>query len=508
MTETARPTGPTDPAGVLAPPQRAALRLATVGVVSLVTMVAFESMAVATAMPDAAADLGGVRGYGLAFSLFLTTSLFGTVVSGPWADRVGPRQPLLVGIVAFVGGLLVCTTALSFGALLVGRAVSGAGGGLIVVALYVVVARVYPADAQPRVFSWISTAWVLPAVVGPPVAGLLTEHLTWRLVFGLVPLVVVLPLVTLWPRLPHGPAPTASGPGPADADAALVARHDADRGADQGADDVPGIGARERLLRGALLATSAALLQAGLQGATLLGVPAAVTAVLGGAGVLASLPGLVPPGVLRVSRGVPSLVVARLLLAAAFFGAEAFVPLMLVAERGWGVSLAGASLTSSAIGWAAGSWLQGHARLPVPRHLLVGAGGGVLGVAVGLLALTPWPQAPGWSVAAVWTLGGFGMGAAISAISVLTLQLSRDGEEGRNSGAVQLGDALGGVLGIGASGAVFAHGHTPGVAEPGLYSLIWLVLAPLALLVGVVAVRMREDDAPEVVHRLGRPGVG
>lgn len=452
-------------------PSRAALRLATVGVVSLVTMVAFESMAVATAMPEAAAELGGVRGYGLAFSLFLTTSLFGTVVAGPWADRVGPRQPLLVGIVLFVGGLLLCTAAPTFGVLLAGRAVSGAGGGLIVVALFVVVARVYPADAQPRVFSWISTAWVLPAVVGPPVAGLLTEHLTWRLVFGAVPLIVVLPLVTLWPRLPHGSGGRPAGAVPSD---------EVNRA----------IGTRERLVRGATLAASAALLQAGLQGADVAGVPPLVTSVAGGVGVLASLPGLVPPGVLRVARGVPSLVVARLLLAAAFFGAEAFVPLMLVSEHGWGVSLAGASLTSSAVGWAAGSWLQGRAHLPVPRHLLVGAGGGLLGVAVALLALTPYPQAPGWSVAAIWTLGGLGMGAAISGISVLTLQVSRDGEEGTNSGAVQLGDALGGVLGIGVSGAIFAHGHVPDMAEPGLYALIWLVLAPLALLVVAVAFRV------------------
>ena len=44
-------------------------------------------------MPVAATELGGIREYALAFSLFLTTSLLGTVLAGSWADSRGPRVP-------------------------------------------------------------------------------------------------------------------------------------------------------------------------------------------------------------------------------------------------------------------------------------------------------------------------------------------------------------------------------------------------------------------------------
>ena len=49
---------------------------------------------------------------------------------------------------------------------------------------------------------------------------------------------------------------------------------------------------------------------------------------------------------------------SRGLLPGAFFGAEAFIPLMLVEQREVALVLAGAALTVGGVGWTAGSWLQ------------------------------------------------------------------------------------------------------------------------------------------------------
>ena len=70
-------------------------RALVVGVVGIVVAVAFEAIAVATAMPVAARELHGLRGYGLAFSVFLTTSLLGMVVAGEMSDRRGPVRPFI-----------------------------------------------------------------------------------------------------------------------------------------------------------------------------------------------------------------------------------------------------------------------------------------------------------------------------------------------------------------------------------------------------------------------------
>ena len=47
---------------------------------------AFEAVAVATAMPVAARDLDAVRQYSLAFSLFVTAMVVGVVLAGSWCD--------------------------------------------------------------------------------------------------------------------------------------------------------------------------------------------------------------------------------------------------------------------------------------------------------------------------------------------------------------------------------------------------------------------------------------
>ena len=65
-----------------------------------------------------------------------------------------------------------------------------------------------------------------------------------------------------------------------------------------------------------------------------------------------------PACFLRFGRGLPAVIVSRGLLAGAFVGGEAFVPLMLVEERHVALVLAGAALTVGAVGWTAGSWLQ------------------------------------------------------------------------------------------------------------------------------------------------------
>ena len=439
-------------------------RATTLALTTLVTLVAFEALATATAMPVAARELGGVRSYGLVFSLFLTTSLLGIVAAGGWSDARGPRGPMLAGLTLFAGGLVLSGTASSFGVLLAGRAVSGLGGGLLTVSIYVVVAGAYPEALRPRVFGVLSSAWVLPSVLGPPVAGWLATQVSWRAVFLVAVPLTAVPVPALLRRLRPG---GRAGPGGA-GDADLVSG---------------------RLVRGLALAVGAVAVQWGLQGAG--GLPAPPVVVAGAVLVVAALPGLLPAGALRLARGLPSVVVVRGLFTAAFFGAETFVPLMLVTERDLSPALAGLTLTAGAVGWSAGSWLQSAGRLPVGRPTLLWVGGLVIGVSVLLLAVTPFGGVPPWLVAPMWSLGGLGMGLGMSSTSVLTLDLSEPGAQGRNSAGLQVSDALGGVLGIGVAGAVFAVLHDPGGSDAGTFALIWLVLGVVGLASAPVALRVR-----------------
>ena len=109
---------------------------------------------------------------------------------------------------------MVAGTATTMAQLLVGRVLQGAAAGGLTVAVFVLISVVYPQRVQPAVFGLMSSAWVLPALIGPPVAGLLTDLLSWHWVFlGLVPfvLVAVALVVPAVRRLTAGRSPGRTG---------------------------------------------------------------------------------------------------------------------------------------------------------------------------------------------------------------------------------------------------------------------------------------------------------
>jgi MFS family permease len=448
-------------------------RTVTVAMVALVSLVAFEALAVSTAMPVVAERLHGLRSYGLAFSLFLTMSMLGTVVAGGWSDSRGPRWPIVWGLLLFAGGLVVSGTAQTFPAMLVGRVVSGVGGGFLIVSLYVVIALVYPDALRPQVFGWISAAWVVPSLVGPAVSGWLVTAVSWRLVFLGVPPFVLLVALGLLPRVW---GMVNSSP--------------------EGAD---GVRASKRwAASGVGLAAGAAALQWGAQE---LDPPSgwSLAALAGGAGAVAlCLPRLLPPGTLKAAIGLPAVIAVRGLIGACFFGAETFVPLMLVNERGLSPGVAGLTLTGGAIGWTAGAWLQGRPGAVATRYRFLYAGGVLVTLSVAVLPIAVLGGVSALVVLPIWLVGGFGMGMALSTTSVLVLSYSLPGQEGRNSASLQVSDALGSVVGIGAAGAVFAALHTAPGDDGHIFPLIWLGLAVVGVAATLVGRRGRPVDAGSV----------
>jgi MFS family permease len=436
-------------------------RALTVGILAVVSLLAFEAMAVATAMPVAVRDLDGLPYYAWGFSAFLIASLVGMVVAGDVSDRRGPVQPFIASLVLFVVGLVIAGLATSMAAFVAGRALQGLGAGLNIVSLYVVVGRLYPEAMRPRLFSVMSSAWVIPALVGPPVAGVVADELSWRWVFLAVPPLVLPAVALMLPRL-HG----------------------------LGA--APGAG---RVRRRTLPALAVAVGVGGLQYAGQRMDLGSLALLPVGAGLLvAGLPRLLPRGIFRVRRGLPTAVLMRGILAGSFFGAETFVPLMLVEERGLATALAGATLTTGAVSWSVGSWIQGRPGLRTPRHALVQRGTALVALGVAGVSLGLWSALPPAVAAAGWAIGGLGMGVAMSSTNVLVLSLSPEAEQGFNSSALQLSDALGSVILIGVGGALFAAMHTKGESNAGAFLAIYLVMAAVAAGGAALAGRVAAPD--------------
>lgn len=467
----AAPTPPdtTDSGGVLGGRYRAL----TLGIVSVVLLLAFEATAVNTAMPVAARQLDGLGLYAFAFSGYFTTTLFALVVSGQWCDRRGPLQPLFTGIAVFGAGLVVAGAAPGMWVFVGGRAIQGLGCGLVIVALYVVVGRAYPERLRPSVFAAFSSAWVLPSIVGPVVSGLVTQHLGWRWVFLAVPVLILLPLAVMGPALRRSEReqPVLKGAG-----------FD-----------------RRRTLLAAMAAVGAGLLQYAGQRLDLLGL---VPAVVGAALLLPAVLGLLPTGTLRAGRGLPTVILLRGVAAGAFFAAEAFIPLMMVTQRGLSPTLAGLTLTSGGLSWALGSWLQGRPGAERYREAMIRGGFVLTALAIAGAALVLVPAVPVWAAVVAWGVGGIGMGLTVASVSVLMMKLSAPEDAGANSASLQMSDALGNVLLVGLSGVLFsalgggataaAHEGVEGTGSAGAFAVIFLTMTGVALLGALVAGRVRK----------------
>ena len=438
-------------------------RRLTIGICINIVAIAFETIAVATVMPVAARDLDGLAYYAWSFSAFLIGMLFATVVAGRLSDRIGPAKPLLVGMAIFVGGLLLAGSAQHMIQLVGGRLVQGLGSGLMNTAIFVLVAQAYSRTQRPRMFTFISTAWVLPSFLGPPVSAWLTSQLSWHWVFyAVVPMVVgggLLVLPTLR-RLMYAWVPAKSdpdGPRPAPLWAA-----------------------------GAVALAAAALQLAGQR----LDWVALGLLVAGLAGLALGLPRLMPDCFAQFGRGLPAVIVTRGLLAGAFVGGEAFVPLMLVEERQVALVLAGAALTIGSVGWTTGSWLQSRPWLKLRRDRLITLGclSLVLGLgATGLVAFVP--DLPYFLVGAGWIFAGLGMGLATSSTSLALMTLSRTAEQGRNASSLNLSDALGAGLFVGVSGTIFVALRTTTDLSV-TFGVVLGAMAFVALLAAVTSLRI------------------
>ncbi|MFJ3970567.1 MFS transporter [Streptomyces parvus] len=448
-------------------------RALSIGIVSVVFLIAFEATAVGTAMPVAARELNGIPLYAFAFSAYFTTSLFAMVLSGQWADRRGPLQPLATGITAFGVGLLLSGAATSMWVFIAGRAVQGLGGGLVIVALYVVIGRAYPEHIRPAILAAFAASWVIPSVVGPLASGTVTEQLGWRWVFVGIPVLIVIPLALALPAIRR----TASGP---------AATEPYDR-------------RRIRLALG--ISAGAGLLQyAGQELNWLALLPAAVGAAL----LVPAVRGLLPTGTVRAARGLPSVVLLRGIAAGSFIAAESFVPLMLVTQRGLSPTMAGLSLAVGGATWALGSFVQSRPRMEPHRERLMVTGMLLVAASIAVAPSVLIEGVPVWIVAVAWAFGCFGMGMVIASTSVLLLKLSAPEEAGSNSAALQISDGLSNVLLLASGGAAFAalgggavgaaaHGAVQAGAagsHPGAFAAVFLPMAGVALVGVWVATRV------------------
>jgi MFS family permease len=277
----------------------------------------------------------------------------------------------------------------------------------------------------------LSSAWVLPGLLGPLLSAEVAQLLSWRWVFlGLMPLVCVAGLLAL---------PALVRLGPPAARPAL---------------------AEQRLLDAIRAAAGSALLLAGLSSDQ-----APITAALVLVGMALGVPALrrlLPTGTLAARPGLPATILSRGALTFAFFGGDAFVTFTITIVLHHSTAMAGLAVTGATLAWTLGAWLQVRLSRSWQARDVVRIGlalllMGIAGMLVALRSAMPIGEA-----LASWALAGLGMGLAYSPISLLALRAAPAGRDGWTSASLNLADVLGTALGTGVAGAAVVVGADRG----------------------------------------------
>ncbi|MEU1392805.1 MULTISPECIES: MDR family MFS transporter [unclassified Nonomuraea] len=418
--------------------------LATAGLLIGMLLSVLDQTVVAIALPDIAADLGGMDAIGWIVTSYILASTATGALYGRISDRFGRRPVFVTAVAVFVVGSALCGLAQTTPQLIAARTLQGVGAGALFVLPTIALSELYPQRLRGRVQGFTGGVFALAGVGGPLAGGAITDAWGWRWIFYVnLPLgLLAMALTAFALRLPR-----QGGDGKVDlAGAALIAG-----------------------------ATVSLLLVAEWGGRTFAWTSGAILALAGAVVVLAALfvwrerraadpllpPRLFTDPVLRV------VLPATALLGALLGGSIVYLPTYLQAAYGMGATQAGLALNPYVLTFMAVSSLAGArigARGRFRPYLIAGAAVAVLGFAL-LSRLTP--GTPYAVLAVEIAVLGVGFGLLMQNLVVVAQNAASPADLAATTSAVVSVRGLGLSLGVAVFGTLLSRelqGRAPGPA--------------------------------------------
>ncbi|WGU92015.1 MFS transporter [Paenibacillus dendritiformis] len=413
-------------AGILDAPYRAL----TIGIVLIVTTMAFEGLAITTIAPKLAQHLEGIHLYGWIFSAFLLSQIIGTMIMGQQIDRRGVTRSFMAAIIMFVIGIAVAASAVNMYMLIAGRALQGFGAGASITCVYYSITLRYPDALRTKILAAFSGAYILPALIGPYLAGVIAELASWRFVFWFVLPFVVLAVILTIPSFRHMPQTGRTSSGQC----------------------------HHKEIYALILTLGTGLLLTGL-GSISEWSGIALT-VAGTILLVPPLRKLLPSGSFLLRKGLPATIVSRGFYVACYVATESYVVLALIEVKRLSADIAGLIVAAGALSWSTAAWLQsklderddGKGR---QKRVVTGVAMMVIGVMCVMAVI----GLPGGIIALAilsQICTGFGIGLANPTTGAIALQHAEAGQEGEVSSQLQFVDAFGPGLSVGIGGALIA----------------------------------------------------
>ncbi|HEY3911217.1 MAG TPA: MFS transporter [Stellaceae bacterium] len=148
-----------------------------------VLMHALSLRVVATVLPSAVAEIGGLRLFAWTVTLAFLGAIWGAALAARLAASRGLRGAYRISLLVFAGGSATCATAPDIGLFLAGRLLQGLGGGLLMALAYTAIRRLFPTALHTRAITMVSGVWSVGALCGPLFGGILAGWGLWRWAF-------------------------------------------------------------------------------------------------------------------------------------------------------------------------------------------------------------------------------------------------------------------------------------------------------------------------------------
>lgn len=442
-------------------------------------LIAIDATILATAVPSIVRELGSYQEFPWLFSVYLLAQAVSVPIYSRFADAVGRKPIILLGIAMFLLGSVLCGSAWDMTALIVFRVVQGLGAGAVAPMSMTIVGDIYTVAERAKVQGYIASVWAISSVVGPALGGIFAQFDAWRWIFFVnVPLC----LIAGWMLVRHYHERKQSH------------RHRIDY-------------AGAVLLTIGLTGVILGLLEGGNAWAWV-SVPSALCF---GVGVLAlAVFGVVerratePIVDLRLAsrRLILTTTLVSLGVGALMIGVTSFAPTYLEGSLGIAPLLSGLAVAALTLGWpiAAANVGRLYLRIGFRRTALIGMSITTV-AAIALAAASPWPNP--WVTAAIAFLLGFGLGWT-AAPTLIAAQASVDwGERGAVTGMNAFARSAGSAVGVAVFGAisnaVIAQGagpHDPGTIVAASFWVFVGAAVTAVFTLAVAALMPRDVPAP------------
>jgi len=442
-------------------------------------LIAIDATVLATAVPSIVRDLGSYQQFPWLFSVYLLAQAVSVPIYSRFADTVGRKPIILLGIALFLLGSVLCGFAWSMPALIVFRVIQGLGAGAVAPMSMTIVGDIYTVAERAKVQGYIASVWAISSVVGPALGGIFAQLDAWRWIFWInVPLCLV-------------------------ADWMLMRHYREQKQTAQHRIDYAGAALLTVGLTGVILGL--------LEGGNAWDWVSLPSALCFGVGVVALVAfGLVerraaePIVDLRLAarRLILTTTIVSLGIGALMTGVTSFAPAYLEGSIGIAPLLSGLAVAALTLGWPISAANAGrlYLRIGFRRTALIGLAIASAG-AIALASVASWPNP--FSVAAIAFVLGFGLGWS-AAPTLIAAQASvgwgeRGAVTGMNAFARSAGSAVGVAVFGAISNAVIARGAGPDDPATIVSASVWVFIAAaaVAVLTLVAAAFMPRDTVDE-----------